>query len=142
MKWTKGFNNNLSNVNNLNYKSQLFDARFLNELDRSQWQEIVQTVQNNVTDEVIKTAVHQLPKSIYAIDGDAITKKLISRRNDLVADAIKYYKHLNAVVKIDGTDEDERFELSGSGDSLRVQVFQKGKSNPFYNRSFSPKETK
>jgi hypothetical protein len=142
MKWIKGFNDDLSNIKNLNYKTQLFDAKFMNALDRKQWEQTIQQVQAALPDNVIQQAVLQLPPEFYAIRGKEIARKLIGRRNDLMHAGLKYYNYINTVVRLDGTNEDDRFELSEREGKINVRISNKQTAKVWYDRSFDSKDTK
>jgi hypothetical protein len=116
----------------------------LNELDALSWQRSILQFQSSLSDSVIQVAVRSLPSEVYAISGPSLTQKLISRRNTLAANAMKYYKFISGSVHVLGTAEDELFEVTGAGDSLNVNIYrfknrQKGKL--IYQRRFVRKET-
>lgn len=56
---------------------------------------IIKQFQNNVTDSVIEAAIKKQPKEIFAIRGNELIGKLISRRDGLLKHAMKYYSLLN-----------------------------------------------
>lgn len=142
MKWVKGFNEDLNNVKNLNYKAQIFDDRFLGSLTRSDWEEISRQVQQQWTDSIIDKAVHQLPKEAYALRGAEIQKKLMGRRDDLVKSALKYYDDVTTIATIYGTENADRFEIKDSNGGLMVRIFEKGQAKPFFEREYVRGETK
>jgi hypothetical protein len=143
-KHINNFRKESDRLKNLNFKSWSFDKTFLNELDASAWQKTIQQFQASLSDSVIEAAVKNLPHEVYAIGGDALTKKLINRRNTLPGNAMKYYNFISGTVHVLGTDEEELFEVRGAGDSLNVSVYrfkneQKGKL--IYERRFLKRET-
>lgn len=139
-----GFRDDLSQLQQLNYKSWKFDDVFLNKLDRGQWETTIKMVQKNWSDDLIEKAVRQLPPEVYPISGPLIEEKLKKRRNDLLKQGMKYYRFLAHEVTINGTDEAEIFKVSGNQSHLIVQVFDKkdGKEGrKIYERKFIPSET-
>ena len=56
---------------------------------------IIKQFQNNVTDSVIEAAIKKQPKEIFAIRGNELIGKLISRRDGPLKHAMKYYSLLN-----------------------------------------------
>lgn len=140
-----GFQDDLDKLRSLNYKSWQFDRVFLNELDRKEWETIIKSVQSSLTDEVIHTAVLKMPPSIYNLSGATIESKLKSRKNELLEAGMKYYGFLSRYATVNGTNEPEYFKISGTGDSVRVQVYdQKGgkQGRKLYERVFRPSETR
>lgn len=140
-----GFQDDLDKLKSLNFKSWKFDQVFLNELDRREWETIIRSVQNSLTDGVIHTAVAKMPPSIYAISGTTIESKLMSRRNELLKAGLKYYDFLSRYATVNGTNETEYFHISGSGDSLRVQVYDQKdnkQGRKIYERVFLQGETR
>lgn len=140
-----GFQEDLDKLKSLNYKSWQFDRIFLNELDRREWETIIRSVQSSLTDEVIHRAVSKMPPSVYAISGTTLESKLKSRRRELLKAGLKYYEFLSRYATVNGTNEAEYFHVSGSGDSLRVQVYDKKggvQGRKIYERVFRPGETR
>lgn len=143
LKHMVGFTGHTRNLTKLNAKAWNFDRTFLNELDAAQWQQIIQRFQSLLTDDVIRTAVHELPPEIYALNGADIESKLISRRNSLLKDGMEYYRFLSENITVIGTDAAETFSISQAGDSVRVTVMssREGKEQIIYSRSFSRDDT-
>lgn len=140
-----GFQDDLDKLKSLNFKSWQFDRIFLNELDRREWETIIRSVQSSLPDGVIHTAVSKMPPSIYAISGPALESKLKSRRNELLTAGLEYYDFLSRYATVNGTNEKEYFHVSGTGDSLRVQVYDQKEGRQgrkIYERVFRPSETR
>jgi hypothetical protein len=139
-----GFQDDLDKLKNLNFKSWEFDRLFLNQLNRKEWESIIRSAQLSLTDEVIHSAVAKLPPAIYSLNGSTIEAKLKGRRNDLLKDGLKYYDFLFRYAVVNGTNEAEYFKISGSGDSLLVQVYDQKdnkQGRKIYERVFLPSET-
>lgn len=140
-----GFQDDLDQLKNLNYKSWEFDRIFLNQLNRNDWETIIRSVQAALTDEVIHTAVTRMPPAIYTLNGATIEKKLKGRRDDLLKGGLKYYNYISRYALVNGTEEAECFKVSGSSDSLVLQVhdLKDGKEGrKIYERVFRKEETK
>jgi hypothetical protein len=140
-----GFQDDLDKLKSLNYKSWQFDRVFLNELDRREWQTVIQSVQSSLTDEVIHTAVSRMPPSVYSISGPTIESKLKARRNELLEAGLKYYSYLSRYATVNGTNDPEYFKISGTSDGLLVQVYDQKGGQPgrkIYERVFRPSETR
>lgn len=142
MKHLVGFTETTSNLKNLSAKSWNMDLLFLNQLNESDWKRMTEQFQRSVTDDVIRSAVKKLPKEIYALNGEEFTSKLISRKNSMAAEVLKYYRFLAGTPVVYGTDQSEIFELSGNADSITISVLSSANKRLLYKRSFYPGETK
>lgn len=146
LPFLKGFIPDIPKVNWLGYVARDFDRLFLTDLDQREWENIIDTVQQNLTDSVIRHAVRQLPPEIYPISGEKIISKLISRRNVLKDAAMKYYRFISKQVNIVGSNQKEYFKVSSVGNLLRVKLYARSKGNDtsfvMYDRLFDPAVTK
>lgn len=142
----KGFHHDIPDVDWLGYSAKDFDRLFLTDLDRQEWEATAAYLQQNLNDSVIREAVQKLPPEIYAINGETIINKLISRRNILSAEALKYYSFISRYVNVLGSNQKEYFKVSNYGAGLQVRVYAREKGNDtsfvMYSRIFSPAETK
>lgn len=139
-----GFRDDLKKLRNLNFKSWKFDRLFLHTLDAQVWDSTIRYVQAQLTDELIHQALMQMPHEIYPISGPEMEEKLRGRRDDLLKKGMGYYRFLSKVVTINGTDQEEVFLVSGSGNKLKVQVFalKDGKQgHKMFEREFTRNET-
>jgi hypothetical protein len=100
--------------------------------------------QDKLTDEVIRDAVRHLPPAIYSSNGKMLEERLISRRNSLLENAMKYYDFISGMVTVFGTDQNEIFKISGD-QKITVSVFgakkDEGESEKIYERIFEPDDT-
>ena len=145
MRHMRGFKSSSRKMKELNYKSWQFDQVFLNELDRPEWESIISEFCRDLPDSIIKTAIRKLPPEIYKISGETIEKKLMSRRDGLLKNVMKYYAFQAANVTIYGTDDVEYFRVTPHKDKIVVSVFKNNPSNEsakIYQRIFDPEETR
>jgi hypothetical protein len=146
MPYLKGFRSDIPKVEWLNYVARDFDRIFLTELDQKGWEKGIADVQQKLTDSAIRKSVQLLPPEIYALEGENIIKKLMSRRDVLKPAALRYYKFLSKRVNIVGSNQKEHFKVTSVGEFLRVRVSAKSKGNDtsftMYDRVFDPKTTK
>ncbi|GAB3821386.1 hypothetical protein GCM10028895_23440 [Pontibacter rugosus] len=104
-------------------------------------------MQQKLTDQLIRDAVREMPKPIYALSGEEITRKLIARRNDLEKQALEYYRSLAETVDIAGSDKHEEFNLTYLPDgNIDLQVYKIKKDGErdrlMMQRTFNPDITK
>jgi hypothetical protein len=89
------FNKDGSGIEELSEKTRDLDIRFTNQLQKDDWEKIIKQFQNDVTDSVIEAAIKKQPKEIFAMDGNELIVKLISRRDGLLKHAMEYYSFLS-----------------------------------------------
>ncbi len=148
-KWavrkTQNFDYTIRDINGLNLNGNYLDRMFTNELNRSEWLAVADSLNEKLTDERIEQAFQQLPPEIFAISGEQTISKLKQRRNDLRAYALEYYLFLSKEVTVIGSDKKDRFLVKRRFDSTEVTVIRKSQSdtaNFFFHRIFLNDETK
>jgi hypothetical protein len=146
MPYLKGFRNEIARVNWLGYTARDFDRIFLNKLTADQWSSNAALVQKTLTDSIVRTAVQKLPPEVFAISGESIINKLISRRNLLMKEATEYYNFISKKVNVIGSNQKEYFKVSQLGNKIEVRVYEKGRKGDtsyiMYTRVFDPAVTK
>ena len=96
----------------LTYTSYPVDRRLLQRLDANAFRQVAARVQRSVTDEVIATAVAEMPAEWRQTDADErITSTLRARRDGLTNVAMAFYRELAGEVDVHGTEEADRFEV-------------------------------
>lgn len=142
----KGFRRNFPDVEWLSYTAKDFDRLFLTDLDAGEWKVSIEDFQKKVTDSVIRSSVQQLPPEIFAINGERIINKLMSRRDKLAKDGIRYYNFLSKKINVIGSNQKEYFRVSNNGAGLQVRVYERARGNDtsfiMYDRIFDPSVTK
>jgi Omp85 superfamily domain/Calcineurin-like phosphoesterase len=145
LPFLKGFRNDIPKVNWLGYSARDFDRIFMTNLDGAEWKKAIAEVQQQLSDSVIRSSVKNMPPEAFAINGEKIISKLISRRNLLTTEAMKYYRFISKKVNVIGSNEKEYFKVSNHPDGLQVTVYsrRKGLDTSFimYNRVFKNGET-
>ena len=144
----QGFNYSIENVKGLGFNGRYFDRAFMTEPDLDDWMVIVNDIQQDVTDTIIRRAIKRLPQNIYDISGIEIESKLWARRNYLHDYAEEYYRFLSKNVDVVGTKERELFDVTRQENgNTQVTVYalsdKKGKTKEkLYSRDFIFGETK
>jgi DNA repair exonuclease SbcCD nuclease subunit len=145
LPFLKGLRYRIPDVIHLSAIAKDFDRLFMNDIDRKEWDSVTTSFTHMITDTAIKNAVKQMPPEIYAINGKEVTDKLISRRNLLHKQSLKYYDFLAKRVSILGSNKTEYFKIFNEGQNVRVQVLARDKKDTsfiMYDRVFDPKTTK
>ncbi|MDQ3290895.1 MAG: outer membrane protein assembly factor [Bacteroidota bacterium] len=143
----QGFYKEIRDIKGFNFNGRYFDRRFLINLTEQEWKAEVAYVQQTLSDDLLQQAVKRMPANIYALSGEEITNKLISRRNNLETEALKYFRFLEKTVEIPGSDKRELFEVKYAEDNkVTVSVFKLKKDNTkgeiLFERTFDPLITK
>lgn len=143
----QGIDYDTRDLGGLCFNARYLDRRFLNELTYDDWLQIAETMQKQLTDELIEKAVYDMPKEIADINGPTIISKLKSRRDKLVEFASRHYSMIAKKVDIVGTNEDEYFIISREDrNKTKVIVYTLGKKGKkkdvYYKRVFYHLETK
>ena len=140
------FDYDIRDISGMNFNGRYIDRSFLTRLDKQQWLNLAKEMQQNLTDSVIINAIKLWPDTIYQIDGEEITAKLLSRRDKLHEFAERYYQVLAKNVNVVGSNKDEKFEIIRVNDtitSVKVYHLKKGaKGSLYYSRNFNRNETK
>ncbi len=146
MPFLKGYQNDFPDMDWLNYTARDFDRLFLTEPNAGDWQRSIANMKNLLTDSVIRNAVHKLPPEIFAINGEKIIQKMISRRDNLPKRGMDYYDFISKKVNVVGSNRKEYFKVSNTAEGLQVRVYAREKGNDtsliMYNRVFNPSVTK
>jgi hypothetical protein len=142
----QGFKSTISNINGFNFQSREVDRIFLNRLEEDAWKKTAANFTVKMTDAVIDSAVKEFPAPIYAMDGKIVADKLKSRRNNLITDALTYYRFISKVVTIPGTAKSEFFHVKNHPEGLQVTVYKMKDGNDsaavLYTRVFQQDVTK
>ena len=95
------------------------DKAFIRNANWEDWQEQVNYIQNNITDEVIQEAFAVLPQGI-ANDPfvDEIKETMKARRANMEEIAKEYYDHLAEFDMFIGTDDDDKFLITRKPDGI------------------------
>ncbi|OAQ41879.1 hypothetical protein A5893_01815 [Pedobacter psychrophilus] len=130
----------------LSIAARNLDRRLLNELSYENWMAIAQKMQKQLTDKVIKNSVSKMPKEAYALSGEEIVAKLISRRNQLLDVAKSYYQTLSKEVTVSGSDKHEYLSINRGKDSTQVKMYKIKKEGEIdkeiYDRTFNNNDTR
>lgn len=142
----KSFYSKKPDIRGLGFNARNFDRNYTNSMSRSDWVEIADSLKVALTDEVIETAIRDLPT--YEQSGEEIIQQLKIRREHLSEWASKYYDFIAKKVDIHGSKKREFFEIKRMEDGkTEVNVYKmskkKGKiKERFFHRIFDKKETK
>lgn len=140
------YDSELKDVEWVNSAGVKLDRALLQQSNRDAWLEQAEFLQKHVTDEVIENAFAKVPEAVRDSVIDDIKTKLKGRRRYLQNIASRYYKYLNELVVLSGTDKADYFEITRL-DKNRTQVrisriHKDGNSQPYVDRIYDRNVTK
>jgi hypothetical protein len=143
----QGFDEDIRGIEGFNFNARYFDRMFMNQLSEEVWREEVRYVQQQLTDRLIDEAVRRMPPPIYAQSGPEIARIIKARRDNLMEQAMTYYRFLAEAVDVPGSDKHEEFVLDylpGGDINLKVYKIKKegDRDRLLMDRTFTPKVTK
>ena len=144
---TQGYRDHIRSINRWNFKARYFDRYFLNGLSEADWRTQIALVQRTLTDSLITSAVGRLPRPAYQLNGPKIVRDLITRRNILARQALKYYRFLARTVDVPGSDKRELLAVARQpGGQVQVTITKLKKDGStgetLYARTFDPADTR
>jgi len=148
LTYMQHFDHKVGDMRKLNWEERNIDRFFTNELEWQDWLAAANSLQASLTDEVIRKSIQGMPPEIFAISGEELIAKLISRRSQIADFAKDYYLFVAKEVDIPGTKDREYFEVKLQGaDKLELSIYRIKKSGeredkPYYHRIFFSSETK
>jgi hypothetical protein len=126
----------------LTWNARDVDRRFLVELDKPEWDEIVAMVHARITDDVIAASIQLLPAEYRKVEGARLETALRQRRDALPAYADRFYHFLAKDVDVHTSDQPEVARVTHlAGGDVDVKIETAGQSSPVFERTFHPKET-
>jgi hypothetical protein len=150
-EWAKpsgeNFDYEISGLRSLMWQARHLDRFIASNLEKSDWIEAANFIQENISDELIENAIKSMPHEVYKISGIEVESKLKNRIRDLEKYAIEYYEMLASEVDVVGSNKKEYFDVLRKEDgSVQILVSnlsddQRQGDNVFYNRTFNPDET-
>ncbi|MHC2992932.1 hypothetical protein OB13_15575 [Pontibacter sp. HJ8] len=141
------FGNKVGDVKALMINAKFIDERLLSKLSKSDWVQIAQALQQNLTDAVLAKAVRQFPQPVFTLKGAEIEQSLKNRRDQLPELAEQMYAVLAEEVTIAGTDQKDIFRVRRLDDN-RTEVtvtrpaLEQVPEKVLYRRLFFTAETK
>ena len=141
IRMMQSFDEELPNTKWFNFEPYPLDLTFINKSNWEDWQQQIQYIQNNLTDEVIEKAFNEIPDEVKGETIESLKTKLKGRRANLENIARAYYLYINKFEVVVGTQKNDDFvieRLPNGQTSVNIQR----KDLEIFNRTFSKEETK
>ena len=140
------YDEELKDVKWMNSAGVKLDRVLIQQSEEDTWIKQAKFLQDNVTDEVIEKAFNNIPEEVRDSVISDIKVKLKGRRGNLQDIASRYYKYLNELVVLTGTDKDDYIEVTRVDNYLtNVKISRLkdgGKSEPFIDRTYDSRITR
>lgn len=114
------YTENLTDFKWFNAEGIILDRALLQKSNSSQWKFVAEKIQSQLTDEVIDIAFDNVPIATRDESLEETITTLKARRDNLVTIAQAYYKYLNELRTIKGTDGANYFEITRNGDGSTI----------------------
>lgn len=118
LRLMEGFAEEIRSVKGFNSSPKTFslDMLLLPETTQEQWLEQAQMIQSTINEKTIEQALLEFPLEIQKdATSDWIKKVLMARKKDLINTAREYYKIINKISVVIGTDKDDYFKIEDIG---------------------------
>ena len=134
------FGEDYPEIEGLTWNGRDGDRRILVDLEKPVWDEVATGLQARISDAVITEAVARVPAAYRTLEGAKMEAALRHRRDQLAAEADRFYRFLARKVDIRATDQDEVVTVNHreNGD---VEVSVAAAGTPYVHRVFHPDET-
>lgn len=104
------------------YKSDFLDAHPGFQIGFTDWHQTAVNEQAKLTDDVLETALQQIPHEVLALDHDRLLAQLKARRDHLTEAMDRYYRLSNKYVDIHASDKNELIEITDVPDSDALDI--------------------
>ncbi|MFB9056751.1 metallophosphoesterase [Mariniflexile ostreae] len=145
-KLLRKYENDLKDVKGFNVEPFPLDMALITSADKSVWDEQVNSITQGITDAVIDKAFEDIPKEVQDQDIVKIKDILKNRRANLQKIADRYFKLINKVAVIKGTNKDDYIKINSEKDgTVAVSIFRKkgdAYTDRFHYKKYDPKLTK
>lgn len=143
----QGFGSTIPKVKYSLIKSSFIQAQMADQWNRDEWMKITDDFVAAISDSVIEKAFHRLPAAAFAIRGPQLIQQMKERRNQIPAAMDRYYRFVNRIVDIRGTQKNELVQITGTDNGgLRITAYKINKDGEIKDRlmdkTFDPSVTK
>jgi len=141
------FGKDYPGIEGLTWNARDGDRRILVDMEKPVWDDVAAELQARISDAVITEAIARIPPAYRALEGTAMEAALRNRRDQLVAEADRFYRFLARDVDIRATDQDELAAVTHreNGDvEVSISLARAGEpsaANPYFRRVFHVDET-
>lgn len=143
----QGYERNVQNINWFFWEGRSTYGRILGTIGADEWNSIIQEFTLAMTDEVFEHALKQLPEPSYTLRHGQLLAQLKERRKSLPETMKTYYRFINRIVDVQGSNKNELVQISDNGTAglnLKIKKIDKNGrvGEQIFNRNYDPQVTK
>lgn len=148
LRLMEGFKDEIRSVEGFNSspKTYVLDVAVLAQTTKEQWLQEAKYIQENLTSDVIDKAFENFPEEVRDATVVELKRVLVSRVKNVHDTAEEYYKVLNRLAVVVGTDKDDWFEIENlSRREVVVRAFRNiegEKKRKYFEKKFDRDDTK
>ncbi|WP_430411566.1 metallophosphoesterase [Kordia sp.] len=139
------YSGDLEDVKGMNMEPYPLDMSLILQSGKDVWDAQVKAIQEGLTDDVIEKAFLSFPKEVRDEDMEEIKKNLRSRRGNLQAISDRYYKLINELAIVKGTNKDDWFDIqrlpNGKTKVTAYRIKGGKRTDIFHQRTYNIEET-
>ncbi|RZJ66392.1 MAG: metallophosphoesterase [Flavobacterium sp.] len=145
LRHMKKFDEDLKNPKWFNRVAYPLDLAFLPKATEQDWIDQAKYIEKNLSDAEIEKAFLTMPKEVRDETTAKIIAQLKTRKTHLEKYAHKYYDVLQKTILVVGTEKKDRFVMTRSGKTTKVEVYREkkdGTQEKIRERDYDRAETK
>ncbi len=146
LRLLKSYEGDLKSPKWFNFEPYPLDMALINEADKLVWDNEVNHITTNLTDEAIVQAFSSFPPEVDQYTLKVIKEKLINRRENLQEISNKYYKDINKFAVVRGTDKTDSFLIerlpNGETKITGYNSKKEKEEDQFFQRTYSKRTSK
>ena len=140
------YESDLKDVKGFNVSGFPLDVAFITDYNKLDWDKQVQSIQSQITDEVINEAFKNVPKELDSKTVIEIKNILKERRSNLQNISDRYVKLISKYAILTGTNKDDYIHVKSlKNGNVEVSVYRKKDGtykDRFHHKIYEPKTTK
>ncbi len=125
----QGFDRRISKVKYSLFKTNFVNAYLSAQLSHKEWTTLTHEFTSNITDELIDSAIRQLPDAAYNLRGKELSAIMKERRDNIPHAMEKFYRFIHRRVDLKATNKNELFTITGLPNADMKVVVQKIKKD-------------
>ncbi|MCG1037510.1 metallophosphoesterase [Polaribacter sargassicola] len=145
LRLMRSYSTELKSPKWFNLEPYPLDMFLISKSDKTIWDQQVKTIQNNITDNVIEDAFSFFPDEVNDETISEIKRKLNGRKKNLQKISDAYFKQINKIQVITGTNKDDWFDierLKNGQTKITAYSIKKGEKNiVFHERVYNESDS-
>lgn len=142
-KLLRKYESDLKNVKGFNIEPYPLDVALITQSNKQVWDEQVQLIQKNITNEIINQSFNTIPKEVNDETIQQIKKILLARKDNLQKISDRYYKVIKKLAVVKGTNKKDVVKITClDNGSLELKITDKKSNTQTLKATYDPVFTK